>query len=68
MFLEGGPDWSYLDKAMPAMVASLQMAWIGTIIGATLSLPLGFLGAKNVVQRLGLQRHAPDPQRHPGLP
>ncbi len=48
MFLEGGPDWSYLDKAVPAMVASLEMAWIGTIIGATLSLPLGFLGAKNV--------------------
>jgi len=48
MFLESGPDLSYLDKAVPAMIQSLQMAWVGTIIGATLSLPLGFLGAKNV--------------------
>jgi phosphonate transport system permease protein len=30
------------------MVQSIQMAWVGTIIGAVLSLPLGFLGAKNV--------------------
>lgn len=42
------PDLSYLEKAVPAMIQSLQMAWVGTIIGAALSLPLGFLGAKNV--------------------
>ncbi len=42
------PDLSYLEKALPAMIESLQMAWVGTIIGAVLSLPLGFLGAKNV--------------------
>jgi phosphonate transport system permease protein len=48
MFLESGPDWSYLPNALNAMIESLQMAWVGTIIGATLSLPLGFLGAKNV--------------------
>jgi phosphonate transport system permease protein len=30
------------------MIESLQMAWVGTIIGAALSLPLGFLGARNV--------------------
>jgi phosphonate transport system permease protein len=42
------PDLSYLQNAVPAMVQSIQMAWVGTIIGAALSLPLGFLGAKNV--------------------
>jgi len=48
MFLESGPDLGYLPNALEAMIESLQMAWVGTIIGATLSLPLGFLGARNV--------------------
>ena len=48
MFFESGPDLSYAPRALEAMLESLQMAWIGTVIGATLSLPLGFLGAKNV--------------------
>jgi len=48
MFFQGGPDWSYAPRAMEAMIESLQMAWIGTVIGALISLPLGFLGAKNV--------------------
>jgi phosphonate transport system permease protein len=42
------PDVAYFQNALPAMVESLQMAWVGTIIGATISLPLGFLGARNV--------------------
>jgi phosphonate transport system permease protein len=42
------PDLAFLSSAVPAMIESLQMAWIGTIIGAAISLPLGFLGAKNV--------------------
>jgi phosphonate transport system permease protein len=42
------PDVEYLDNAVAAMIESIQMAWLGTIIGAVLSLPLGFLGAKNV--------------------
>lgn len=48
MFLKEGPDWSYLPTAMDGMIESLQMAWVGTVIGAILSLPLGFFGAKNV--------------------
>ena len=48
MYLKSGPDPAYLEKAVPAMIQSIQMAWVGTIIGAALSLPLGFLGAKNV--------------------
>lgn len=42
------PDTAYLANAVPQMIQSIQMAWVGTIIGAALSLPLGFLGAKNV--------------------
>lgn len=41
-------DVAYTEVAMPAMIESLQIAWIGTIIGALLSLPLGFFGARNV--------------------
>jgi len=48
MFLDPGPDWSYLPTAMEGMVESIQIAWVGTVIGAVLSLPLGFFGAKNV--------------------
>lgn len=48
MFLESGPDWTYLPTAIEGMVESLQLAWVGTVIGAFLSLPLGFFGAKNV--------------------
>lgn len=46
MFLP--PDWAYFSIAGPGMIDSIQMAWVGTLIGAVLSLPLGFFGAKNV--------------------
>ena len=48
MYLKEGPDWSYLGTSIGAMIESLEMAWIGTVIGAVISLPLGFFGAKNV--------------------
>jgi phosphonate transport system permease protein len=48
MFLQTGPDWSTLGGAFDAMMESVQIAWLGTIIGAILSLPLAFLGARNV--------------------
>ena len=48
MFLDPGPDWSYLPTAMDGMIESLQLAWVGTVLGAILSLPLGFIGARNV--------------------
>jgi phosphonate transport system permease protein len=48
MFLEQGPEWEYLPGAIEGMVQSIQIAWIGTIIGAVVSLPLGLLGARNV--------------------
>ncbi|MDX1448013.1 MAG: phosphonate ABC transporter, permease protein PhnE [Acidimicrobiia bacterium] len=44
------PDMSAeaLQRAVPKMLESLYIAWIGTIIGAFFSFPLAFLAAKNV--------------------
>jgi len=52
MFLEPSPEWSYLPEAFGSMLESIQIAWLGTVIGAILSLPLGFFGAKNITSRL----------------
>lgn len=46
MFLP--PDWSVLGTAIEAMIVTIAIAWIGTLIGALLSLPIGFLAARNV--------------------
>lgn len=41
--------WSgYWSLATEKMLESVQMAWIGTLIGAVLSLPLGFLAARTL--------------------
>ena len=48
MFLEHGPDATYLDTSLWAMLQSIEIAWVGTIIGAIFSLPIGFFAAKNV--------------------
>ncbi|HET6380278.1 MAG TPA: phosphonate ABC transporter, permease protein PhnE [candidate division Zixibacteria bacterium] len=48
MFLREGPEWSYFPEALGYMLESLQIAWLGTVLGAIISLPLGFFGAKNV--------------------
>jgi phosphonate transport system permease protein len=48
MFIDEGPDLSYAGDYIGAMVESIWIAWVGTIIGAVLSLPIGFFGAKNV--------------------
>lgn len=45
------PAWDYLGEAVSAMKDSIQIAWIGTLIGAVLSLPMGFLAAHNVSPR-----------------
>lgn len=42
------PQAGYWSTALDLMLESLYMAWIGTVIGAFLSLPLGFLAAENV--------------------
>lgn len=38
----------YWAVSFELMVESLQMAWIGTVIGALLSFPLGFAAASNI--------------------
>ena len=43
----GPPNLEYLGGAIEGMIASIQIAWLGTIIGAIVSLPLGLLGARN---------------------
>jgi phosphonate transport system permease protein len=48
MFFRPGPDLSYLTTSLEFMFQSIQIAWVGTIIGAIFSLPIGFFGAKNV--------------------
>lgn len=45
------PTAEYWSTAVSLMVESIHMAWIGTLIGATFSLPLAFLAAENVSPR-----------------
>jgi phosphonate transport system permease protein len=47
------PALEYLGRSVEGMVESIQIAWIGTIIGALVSLPLGMLGARNISGLLG---------------
>lgn len=42
------PYLDYWSMAMDLMLESLQIAWVGTVIGAALSFPVGFLAASNV--------------------
>jgi phosphonate transport system permease protein len=46
MFLP--PDLSTLPAAFEATVLSVQMAWLGTVIGIVISLPLSFLATARV--------------------
>jgi phosphonate transport system permease protein len=48
MYFEQGPDLGYLGVSLEHMIQSIEIAWVGTIIGAILSLPIGFIAAKNV--------------------
>lgn len=48
------PDTDYgRQQVLEAMLDSIAIAWLGTLIGAVLSLPLGLLGATNLFPRLG---------------
>ncbi len=52
MFFSPSPEWAYFGDAFGSMMESVQIAWLGTIIGAILSLPLAFFGAKNITSPL----------------
>jgi phosphonate transport system permease protein len=45
------PDLSEIPRATEAMIESLGMAWIGTMVGAALSFPLAFLAATNLFSK-----------------
>ncbi len=47
----GPPDLGEIPRATTAMIESLGMAWIGTMIGAALSFPLAFLAATNLFSK-----------------
>lgn len=40
------------DRVLPAIIESIQIAWIGTIIAAVLSLPLALFGARTLFPKL----------------
>ncbi|QKK03529.1 MAG: phosphonate ABC transporter, permease protein PhnE [Pseudomonadota bacterium] len=40
------------DRVLPAIIESIQIAWIGTLIAAVLSLPLALLGARTLFPRV----------------
>lgn len=46
------PDVEYgRQSVVPAILESIQIAWVGTLMGATLSLPLGLLASANLFPR-----------------
>jgi phosphonate transport system permease protein len=45
------PDWSVRGNALTALAETIQMALLGTTIGAILSLPLGVMAARNLSPR-----------------
>lgn len=45
------PFAEYWSTSFEFMLQSLAMAWVGTVIGALLSIPFGFLAASNVAPR-----------------
>ncbi len=49
------PDVAYgRHQVVRAMLDSIAIAWLGTLIGAVCSLPLGLLAARNLFPRLGV--------------
>ncbi len=45
------PNWGKLGEAFTAMVLSVQMAWIGTLLGIAVSFPLSFFAAAPLAPR-----------------
>ncbi|BBI34275.1 phosphonate ABC transporter, permease protein PhnE [Cohnella abietis] len=44
------PEWSYLSSLWPALVATLQMSLLGSMIGALLALPFAILASANIIR------------------
>lgn len=46
------PDWSKFGEALNATILSVQMAWIGTVLGVIISLPLSFLASRGLAPKV----------------
>jgi phosphonate transport system permease protein len=44
------PNWTVVDTVLGAALETLQIAIIGTTVGAVIALPLGFMAANNVAR------------------
>ncbi|TCP69392.1 phosphonate ABC transporter, permease protein PhnE [Baia soyae] len=42
------PDWSYFEPIITPVLDTIRMAFIGTLLGAILSIPVAFLAANNL--------------------
>jgi phosphonate transport system permease protein len=42
------PDWSYLQPTLTALVETLHIATVGTVLAIYMAVPIGILGASNV--------------------
>lgn len=43
-------DWSYFSEIIQPIIDTLQIAIMGTLIGALISIPIAFLAAQNVIK------------------
>lgn len=44
------PKWSYFPRLWDALIATLQMSFLGSMIGAVLALPFAMLASSNVIR------------------
>ena len=61
------PYAEYWLTSLEFMGQSLAMAWVGTVIGALLSFPIGFLAASNTAPRCHNRTPTPNRTRKPIL-
>ena len=43
------PDWEYMLVIIPAIMQTIQMALVGTLLGAVFALPISLLASNNIV-------------------
>ncbi len=44
------PNWSYLEKVWGPLIDTIQMSFIGTIVGVLIGLPVAVLSSSNINQ------------------
>lgn len=44
------PRWSYYERAIGPMIDTIQMSFLGSLIGSFLALPVAFLSANNITK------------------